>query len=498
MPNQPNNENGRGNAIQREDGEEAAPGGRDGDGPPRGDGGAGGLPGGDGDRPPDGDDELARGEGGDRPPEGGGGGDGGDGDGDRPQGGGGGPPGGGGGGGDGGGDGDGDRPPEGGGGPPEGGGGGGGNGPEGDGGGGNGGDNAGNDGDDEDDEGDNEPNEARQGSYEVVFDPMKPLAHLLDHERKKANVSGSPFWQSISSNLETLFEQRLSTLVFKEYTGIEKERDFGVKAARASAEELALFQMDPHSHPPRLEKPVRFDTEGGGGSPWNKKVCKLLAEQCILTQRSDPPIVKLSNRVRLPQMEAILILKFQRSYHSFSRFQRRPTESEPERQTRMIDALQRVASCKRGQSSRKEKLRLRKKAVDTLIQRGESLTAMRFAKNLLDNMKADGMSSEDDMNDANGTFIGFKTSRMDWRSPDVTNILHKIDDIERQLRDPRGAIRQSRFPGEPTRRKAMRNLTSEMYEEGWLEREIERGNALIRRGSFQGWMSFDTWERCLR
>jgi hypothetical protein len=240
---------------------------------------------------------------------------------------------------------------------------------------------------------------------------------------------------------------------------------------------------------------VKWDFAGGTGSRWNVKLCKLLAEQCNMIQRSNPPIVKVSPRVKIPQLEKLMSMKFSRVYHSFSRFRSREGEEEADRQTRMINSLKKAANSKRGQSSRKSKFTLRQMAVDSLIARGESMAAMRFANRILKDLKEAGMSSEEEYFGADGTFKGYKTSKMTWRCTDVTNVLHRIDDIQRQLRNPRGSIKQARYSGGSTRRKEVKNLTYEYYDESWLEDAIAKGEVLVKSGSCQGWMGYDSFAR---
>lgn len=288
--------------------------------------------------------------------------------------------------------------------------------------------------------------------------------------------------------------------IFKEYACISEDKEFRTKAVNVSAEELSNFENSAGTYVPTLTKPLKFDLRKGGGSKWNTELFRLLAQECQRSLTKDEPRFKVSPRVRQPQLEQLMKVKYQRAWGHYSLTLPRLGESEADRGSRVLNTLNRTDVSRRQHSARTYKYDRRRKIIDEQLSRGESRTAMQFASSLLKELGEDGMSSEEEMRDENDVLKGFKTSQMDWRHPDIDILLNRIDTIGRQIKNPQGAIAAPRFTGNSTKRKAVLNLPHEFYNRAWLQKQVDKGFIVAREGSRRGqvrWMGLSSWEASL-
>jgi len=289
--------------------------------------------------------------------------------------------------------------------------------------------------------------------------------------------------------------------IFKEYTGIDEDKEFRSKAEAVTQEELELFEGADGEYTTALSKPVKFDLGKGGGSKWNKKICHLLAIECEKARVVENPSLRLSKRVRLPQLEELMRLKYERAWSHYSLTRARPGEEEADRVQRVANTLDNVDRRKRSHVARKAKYNNRLHTIEEQIRRGETVSAMHIAKGIVMELGEDGMSSEEEELDEYNVVKGFMVSKMGWRNADIGRMLRKLDGIRSQIKDTRGAIPARRFEGKLSQRKAVAHLSFQIYDREWLELAIERNGISVKERSEKSateWPGYSSWEHSLQ
>lgn len=243
-----------------------------------------------------------------------------------------------------------------------------------------------------------------------------------------------------------------------------------------------------------------FDLSKGKGSEWNDRVFRLLALECMNVHRSRAPAGANEDfRVRTPQFYELLRNRFNTAWKKLSQIRFRNDETEEERRERVrLTVLARERS-KRKSASRREKYKNRMRAIQERSKRGASLKAMKVAEHILSELGVDGMSSEDEATDpVTGVVSGYKVSELVWRDEEMTRLLHKLDDIWKQLKNNKGAKRLPRFRGEISSRHAVQHLTYQFYARAWLNEAISNGVDVLRSGHTTGWTNFTVWNASLQ
>lgn len=202
-------------------------------------------------------------------------------------------------------------------------------------------------------------------------------------------------------------------------------------------------------------------------------------------------------RVKEPQFERLFAEKYRRGWNKYKRTLPRYGETHVETVVRNIRSNDREDANDRATSSRVYKYTTRLHLVEAKIKANESTGAMQYALKVLEHLGKDGMSSEEEEEDAHRNRV-FKVSTMTWRHSDISQICHKIDDLRRQTKDPRGAIAAPRIQTEePTRRKAVKNLQYEFYDAEWLSSAIGKGFVIAGRSRKIKWKNLETWQASL-
>jgi hypothetical protein len=272
------------------------------------------------------------------------------------------------------------------------------------------------------------------------------------------------------------------------------------KAKGISKLDMEKYKNESGSYVPPFEKPLHFDLGVGGGSKWNMQLFVRLAQECLRSVNGENPRFKISDRVRQPQLERLMNEKYARCWGLYSKTLPRSGETEEDRRSRVKNQLNRTDASKRKYATRTYKLKQRSSTIDEQMKRKESLAAMQFAKRLVEKLGIDGMSSDEEILDDEGTVKGYRTSKLKWRHSSVTHVLHKVDDIKRQLKDSRGAIAASRYEGVVSTRNPVRHLPVEYYDREWLEEATKRGLSVVGgRTHRQGETSIilENWERMM-
>jgi hypothetical protein len=285
--------------------------------------------------------------------------------------------------------------------------------------------------------------------------------------------------------------------IFKEYTMSTGDEDFGTRAQCVSEDELDRF-IETKQEPP-LTKPVKFDLRTGGKSDWNDMMCRLLAAECVKALTQPAPMVRVSDRVRYPQLLALMHKKYTRAWNKYSELRPRHGETEGARRLRVSTTLDKRDMEKRQRAGRVAKYTNRLDTVKTQISRGESVTAMRLAKRVLKTLGTDGMSSDEEIMDQTDQAIGFKVSKMSWRNDDIRKLLHRIDGLRQQLKSSRGAIALPRYRGErESGRGVKENLPYDFYNADFANKAIGSGKYLVNERSKSKWKGFAAWEALLK
>lgn len=302
-------------------------------------------------------------------------------------------------------------------------------------------------------------------------------------------------------NLTTLYLQiqNLVLDIFKEWAKVNDDTDFIISCQKVDPETLQLF--DDEKYTPTLMKPLQFDLRKGRGSKWNNFLFLLLSHECFAVARSlNPNLDEDDCRVRQHQYEAMLRDRYNTAWKGYRLVQFRNGEMEDQRRERVAQALQKNEVVKRKSASRVQKYKNRLKAIKERKNRGSSVHAMNVAKEIVETLGKDGMSSEEEItNDVTGMVAGYKVSTLEWRSEGIGCMLHKVDEIYLSVKSPKGAKRLERFRGEISSRPAVRNLTYQYYARDWLDRTINRGYDILKGGSdITGWTNYHTWEASLQ
>jgi hypothetical protein len=282
-----------------------------------------------------------------------------------------------------------------------------------------------------------------------------------------------------------------------EWTDTNEDADFRRKAVPVPEDELESFESGTIT--PLLSKPVKFDLNHGGGK-WNNRMCLLLALECEKALKVPEPRYRVSKAVQLPQLEALMRKKYRRAWDLFSPTTFRGNETRVERDTRIINQLDKNVSSKRAHSSRVKKFNTRMAAITERIERGESVKAMRIAKHILRELGEEGMSSEEEIVGDDDEPTGFRVSNMVWRNNDIGRVLHMVDNIYEQIKGPQGAKPLPRYRGNTnTRRRAKEHMGHQFYDRDYLEERGTRGRYIHddEAEPIPNWSCYEAWEGSL-